>query len=130
MHETPSSVYYCMRAAPQQLYDSELFNTMLLTDYVLKFLTTHQEVQGRYPFEQKPVATMLQHLPQYLRQIIDNFQEQPHSGGIHRFWIEAEEIDVLHSSEERAKDSVQLHLGGMRMRLLRNIEWHEISMEN
>jgi len=56
-----------MRFAPSQLCDSELLNTMLLTDYVLKFMTTNQEVNGEYPFEQKPVASMIQHLPAYLR---------------------------------------------------------------
>lgn len=84
-----------MRYAPNQLLETELFNTMLLTDYILKFLTTGQEVQGYYPFAQQPVDNMIQHLPGYLRKIIKDFQSTQHSGQLHRFWIEAEELNLF-----------------------------------
>ena len=90
----PYHPFNLMRFAPSQLCDSELLNTMLLTDYILKFLTTNQEVNGEYPFEQKPASSMLEHLPEYLRKIIDDFHAAQHVGSLHRYRIEAGEIDI------------------------------------
>ena len=112
----PFHPYNLMRYAPAQLCETELFNTMLLTDYVLKFLTTNQEVQGQYPFDQRPVASMIQHLPEYLRQIIDDFHSEQRVGALHRFWIEAEEIDVSISDDATADDSKsRFNLGNVKM---------------
>ncbi|MCC5792428.1 MAG: J domain-containing protein [Legionellaceae bacterium] len=107
-----------MRFAPSQLCDSELLNTMLLTDYILKFLTTNQEVNGEYPFEQRPVTSMIQHLPEYLRKIIDDFNAAQHTGALHRFWIEAEEIDINISDPDNTankEDITTIGLGHLRM---------------
>jgi hypothetical protein len=95
-----------MRFSPNRLLESELLNTMLLTDYILKFLTTAQEVQGYYPFDQRPVNSMIQHLPQYLREIIEEFQTAPHSGALHRFWIEAEELDLSINEQGNANNRI------------------------
>jgi hypothetical protein len=114
--DKPYHPFNTMRFAPSQLCESELLNTMLLTDYVLKFLTTKQEVQGQYPYSQRPIDQMIQHLPEYLRKIIDDFHGEQHSGATHRFWIEAEEIDVLLSDEVLRKDDIaRVGLGGLRM---------------
>lgn len=104
-----------MRFAPSQLCDSELLNTMLLTDYVLKFMTTNQEVNGQYPFEQRPVASMLQHLPAFLRKIIDDFHLAQHNGSLHRFWIEAEEIDISLDEPSSQQGNTKIGLGSLRM---------------
>jgi len=95
----PFHPYNLMRFSPSQLLESELLNTMLLTDYTLKFLTTNQEVQGQHPFDQRPVASMIKHLPDYLTRFIKEFHKEQHAGAMHRFWIEAEEIDVAFSDE-------------------------------
>jgi len=92
--DKPYHPYHAMRFAPSQLCETELLNTMLLTDYVLKFLTTHQEVQGKPPYALRSVDYMLDHLPLYLRKIMDDFHAAQHSGSVHRFWIEAKEIAV------------------------------------
>jgi hypothetical protein len=102
--DKPYHPFNLMRFSPAQLCESELLNTMLLTDYLLKFLTTDQEVQGQYPFGQRPAASMIQHLPEYLRKIIEDFHHTQHSGALHRFWIEAEDIDLSLSDE--TKDDV------------------------
>ncbi len=60
------------------------------------------EAQGYYPFKQRSVEMMLKHLPAYLREVITEFQAAPHSGALHRFWIEAEELDM--SIDEQGKD--------------------------
>lgn len=114
--DKPYHPFNLMRFSPSQLCESELLHTMLLTDYVLKFLTTHQEVQGRYPFEQRPVASMIEHLPLYLRQIIDDFHTEKHTGAMHRFWIEAEEIDISLTDESMKKDgTTRVGLGNLKM---------------
>lgn len=115
----PDRAYHpfnAMRFAPSQLCESELLNTMLLTDYVLKFLTTNQEVQGQYPFEQRPVFSMIQHLPAYLRKIIEDFHSEQHPGALHRFWIEAQEINVSLSDETLEKEGItRIGLGDLKM---------------
>lgn len=107
--------YNLMRFTPSQLCDSELLNTMLLTDYILKFMTTNQEINGLYPFEQKPVASMLQHLPAYLRKIIEDFHAEQHSGALHRFWIEAEEIDISIDEASSNEEITKMALGSLKM---------------
>lgn len=92
--DLPYHPFNLMRFSPARLFESELLNSMLLTDYILKFLTTHQEVQGQYPFDQRPISHMLKHLPAYLLKIVDDFRKAKHVGTLHRFWIEAEEIDA------------------------------------
>ncbi|MDA0698117.1 MAG: J domain-containing protein, partial [Proteobacteria bacterium] len=112
----PYHPFNAMRFAPSSLAESELLNTMLLTDYVLKFMTTNQEVQGEYPFEQRPVLGMLKHLPLYLLRIIEAFQESKHAGALHRFWIEAEDIDLsLSDKDVEPKDIRRIHLGSLKM---------------
>lgn len=112
----PYHPYNAMRFYPSQLVESELLNTMLLTDYMLKFLTTNQEVQGQHPFTQRPVAQMMEHVPEYLRMIVKEFQSSKHSGALHRFWIEAEEIDVFMSDEDiEEKDITRIRLGELKM---------------
>lgn len=92
--DKPYHPFNAMRLAPENLEGSALLDTMLLTDYMLKFLTTNQEVQGIYPFADRSIDTMISHLPGYLRKIITDFHKSQHSGALHRFWIEAETLDV------------------------------------
>lgn len=93
-----------MRFGPSRLYGSELLNTMLLADYMLKFFTTYQEVQGKHPFAQRSIENMIQHLPPHLRKIIDDFHQADRpSGRVHRFWIEADEVDVTFN-ENKAEE--------------------------
>ncbi|KTD65105.1 J domain-containing protein [Legionella shakespearei] len=112
----PYHPFNAMRFAPSSLAESELLNTMLLTDYMLKFMTTNQEVCGQYPFDQRPVANMLSHVPKYLRQIIEAYQQSQHSGALHRFWIEAEEINLsLSDGQVEPKDITRIRLGNLKM---------------
>lgn len=103
-----------MRFAPSQLAESEFLNTMLLTDYTLKFLTTKQEVQSKYPYANQPIENMIQHLPEHLKRIINNFNSEKHSAAMHRFWIEAEEIDIS-LSDDQNENTTQIGLGDVRM---------------
>lgn len=108
--------FNAMRFSPSSLAESELLNTMLLTDYMLKFMTTYQEVSGQHPFDQRPVDNMLSHVPKYLRQIIEAFQDKQHMGALHRFWIEAEEINLSLSDEQlEPKEIKRIRLGDLKM---------------
>lgn len=114
--DKPYHPYNLMRFSPTKLHETELLNTMLLTDYILKFLTTNQEVQGQYPFDQRSVTTMISHLPEYLQKIVAEFQSAPKSGALHRFWIEAEEIDItLPGDEADQSDVTRIGLGDLKM---------------
>ncbi|CAM4428928.1 MAG: hypothetical protein LEGION0403_FIIPPAGN_02740 [Legionella sp.] len=73
--EKPYHPFNTMRFAPSGLADSALMHTMLLTDYMLKFMTTGQEVQGIYPFERQPIENALSHLPPYLYDIIERYRQ-------------------------------------------------------
>ena len=79
-----------MRFAPAALEGTSLIQTMFLTDYVLKFLTVSQEVQGQAPFAFRSVNTLLEGLPEHLQAIVHDFHASPqHKHAVHRFWIEA-----------------------------------------
>ncbi|CAM2944515.1 DnaJ domain-containing protein [Legionella worsleiensis] len=112
--DKPYHPFNLMRFAPGKLGNSELLNTMLMTDYLLKFLTTNQEVQGQYPFEQRSVDQMIEHLPDYLKKIIYDYHKKQHSGALHRFWIEAEEQQIV-TDEQSDADSIRIEVGSLKM---------------
>lgn len=60
---------------------------------------------------------MIQHLPAYLRNIIDELRQNTRSSGaLHRFWIEAEEIDVAVSDADTKQNEItRLGLGHLKM---------------
>ncbi|MES2204901.1 MAG: DnaJ domain-containing protein [Pseudomonadota bacterium] len=79
-----------MRFGPPLLEGSSLIQTMFLTDYLLKFLTVSQEVQGKYPFAFRSVNTLLENLPQHLQAIVHEFHSAPQGKHkMNRFYIEA-----------------------------------------
>jgi curved DNA-binding protein CbpA len=105
-----------MRFLPSTLHHSQLLHTMLLTDYVLKFLTVGQEVQRRDPYELRPLDNITQHLPDYLKKVIDDFHASNHEESLHRFWIESEEVDLAIDDAELNKDgNVLFALGDIKM---------------
>jgi hypothetical protein len=96
--------FNAMRFAPADIYQTQFLNTMLLADYVLKFLTIGAEVQGAFPYDMRSITDMVKRLPKHLQNIINNFHAaQGHkSGAIHRFWIEAEEISSAITQDEES----------------------------
>ncbi|KIE05775.1 hypothetical protein NF27_CY00110 [Candidatus Jidaibacter acanthamoeba] len=89
---------------PESLYQTQFLSTALLADYILKFLTMGKEVQGRYPYDIRPIDRMIEHMPEHLKKIIYDFHKAKQSNSIHRFWIEAEGIDIA----EEAKKEVNV----------------------
>lgn len=105
-----------MRFAPSTLYHSQLLHTMLLTDYLLKFLTVGQEVQRRDPYELRSLANITQQLPDHLKKVIDDFHASDHQASLHRFWIESEEVDLAIDDAGLSKDgNVLFALGDIKM---------------
>lgn len=105
-----------MRFAPSTLHHSQLLHTMLLTDYLLKFLTVGQEVQRRDPYELRSLANITQQLPDHLKKVIDDFHASAHQASLHRFWIESEEVDLAIDDAGLSKDgNVLFALGDIKM---------------
>ena len=102
-----------MRFAPSALYRTQLFHSMLFTDYLLKFLTVGREVKGRAPYERRSLDELLQPLPRHLRRIIEDFHSHQRSESMHRFWIEAGE--VLVAQDINAEGIHRLALGDIKM---------------
>ena len=66
----------------------------------------------------RPIEKMMAHLPKYLRDIITEYRNAEHSGAIHRFWIEAEEVNVPVSDNERLKQYTLQRFGLNDMRMV------------
>jgi hypothetical protein len=79
--------FYMMRFGPASLYGTQLFNSMLMTDYLLKFFTGNQEVQGHFPYNGRPISELIKRLPTNLKKIITDYTTSTSRGEIHRFWI-------------------------------------------
>lgn len=81
-----------------------------ISDYILKFLTTGQEVQGKYPYDMRKIETAIQELPDHLKKIIYDFHKakQYNMGSIHRFWIEAEQITEASLDEDNEVSKVAI----------------------
>lgn len=114
--DMPYHPFNQMRFAPSTLFHSQLLHTMLLTDYLLKFLTVGQEVQRRDPYELRSLANITQCLPDHLKKVIDDFHASPHQESLHRFWIESEAVDLAIDDEGLNKDGqVLFALGDIKM---------------
>ncbi|EDP46833.1 hypothetical protein RICGR_0142 [Rickettsiella grylli] len=98
--DMPYHPFNQMRFAPSTLCHSQLLHTMLLTDYLLKFLTVGQEVQCQHPYDLRSLDEVTQKLPLYLKKIIDNFHEDNHQEAVHRFWIESDAVPYAIDDEE------------------------------
>ncbi len=122
----PNMMYHpfnTMRFEPKDLYQTQFLNTMLLTDYILKFLTIGQEVQGTYPYDMRPVQDAIAHLPKKLKKIIDDLHaaQQYKTGSIHRFWIEAEQLSEASLEES---DIHKVAISDLKMVLKKHtMEW-------
>jgi hypothetical protein len=114
--DMPYHPFNQMRFAPSTLYHSQLLHTMLLTDYLLKFLTVGQEVQRRDPYELRDLHEITRELPRHLKKIISDFHNSHHEESLHRFWIESEEVDLAIDDEGLSKDgNVLFALGDIKM---------------
>src|SRR6185312_2699956 len=114
--DLPYHPFNQMRFAPSTLFHSQLLHTMFLTDYLLKFFTTGQEVQRQPPYDLRPIDPLIAHLPGYLKQILLDFQTSQHQESLHRFWIEAEEVPLA-IDDKALNDTghVLFALGDIRM---------------
>jgi curved DNA-binding protein CbpA len=124
-----------MRFAPSTLYHSQLLHTMLLTDYVLKFLTVGQEVQRRGPYDFRPLDEITKKLPAYLKKIIDDFHESNHKEAVHRFWIESEAVPyAIDDKELNTNGNVLFAFGDIKMivkhhRMVRDVDGNLVDKE-
>lgn len=92
---------------PTRLRGSRFLETLLATDYLLKFFTVGAEVQGEFPFELRNLNQLTAHLPEYLKNIITDFQRAQHDESPHRFWIETESVPVAFDDSALESQSIQ-----------------------
>ncbi|WP_218814678.1 hypothetical protein [Rickettsiella endosymbiont of Dermanyssus gallinae] len=76
--DMPYHPFNQMRFAPTTLHHSPLLHTMLLPDYLLKFLTVGQEVQRRDPYQLRSLDGITHHLPDYLKKVITDDETGKH----------------------------------------------------
>ncbi|RYE21644.1 MAG: hypothetical protein EOP45_09295, partial [Sphingobacteriaceae bacterium] len=100
---------------PDSLYQTQLLNTSLMADYILKFLTMGIEVQGKHPYKVRPIENMIFHLPEQLKKIIYDFHSSKQSDSIHRFWIESEELPVATRTKDQSDHITQIGFDHIRM---------------
>lgn len=84
---------------------TELRNTMLETDYVLKFITMGYQVQFVHPFEIKSIASILDKIAiqsPALAQAIRQYYATSQPGTAHRFWIEQGELPFTSDTDQEA----------------------------
>lgn len=103
----PYHPFNAMYLQPSALYGTRFLQTLLAADYLLKLLTIGQEVQGAYPYQTRSLDNLTIHLPEYLKQVITNFQLAQSSESLHRFWIEAETVDVAFDDSKMDSDKLQ-----------------------
>jgi hypothetical protein len=114
--DMPYHPFNQMRFGPPQLYETQLLHSMLLTDYLLKFLTVGQEVQGGHPYAGRSLDTLLAPLPEYLKKIIHDFHQEQSEASLHRFWIEARDLPLTSTSQEAAGvEQEHVALGDLKM---------------
>ena len=111
----PYHPFQTMAYSPASLEGSEYLFTLLDTDYLLKFFTTGQEVQGQYPYAMRPVQAILDALPLQLQNIISEYRHSKKNGKVNRFWIEADAIPVLEETHGVSKK--RFTFGNIRMSL-------------
>ncbi len=101
-----------MRFAPSAILGTQFLQTLLSTDYLLKFFTVGQEIQGTYPYQFRSLNSLTEHLPLYLKNVITDFHATQQSESPHRFWIEATSVKVCFDEknyEENDKQKIRLH---------------------
>jgi hypothetical protein len=106
--QRPYHPFNQMRFAPSGLYGTGFLQTLLSTDYLLKFFTVGQEVNANYPYDGQTLTQLTAHLPDYLKQVLNQFNASPQVESLHRFWIEAESAWVdMGDAKQESKSAVQ-----------------------
>eukprot|EP00467_Chlorarachnion_reptans_P011052 CAMPEP_0114515296 /NCGR_PEP_ID=MMETSP0109-20121206/16654_1 /TAXON_ID=29199 /ORGANISM="Chlorarachnion reptans, Strain CCCM449" /LENGTH=2301 /DNA_ID=CAMNT_0001695479 /DNA_START=286 /DNA_END=7191 /DNA_ORIENTATION=+ len=113
-----------MKFTPVQLRNTGILATMFHADYLLKFLTTGQEISAFPPFASRSTSAeggLLSRLPKRLRDIANELVERGDGsdpvGKAHRFWIDTESLDV---DIDQKEENLQLRFGNVNMRICTN----------
>ena len=83
-----------LRFHPKALQNTEVLETLLDADYLMKFFSVGSEVSANPPFDQRPsVDGLLAKLPPHLREALKSVPEYGNAkSSLYRFWIEAKEM--------------------------------------
>jgi len=103
------------RYGTEKVKDSEVLNTMFITDYLMKSFTVGSDVSSIPPYKQRPCKEGLTNsLPPDLQRAIRSIQERGgfYSQSSHRFWIEAKEMKY---DMQQDGSVITCHFGEMEM---------------
>ena len=103
------------RYGTEKVRDSEVLNTMFITDYLMKSFTVGSDVSSIPPFQQRSCKEGLtKSLPPDLQRAIHSIQERGgcYSQSSHRFWIEAKEMKY---DMQQSGSVITCHFGEMEM---------------
>lgn len=96
-----------MKYYPQSLKGTDALATLLMTDYILKCVTTGKECSASIPFSTRDTSEgFMAHIPEPIKKDLTPVHMNKHGiaqnleNTAHRFWIEAGEIGI----EEEVKD--------------------------
>lgn len=121
-----------MEFRPTRLLHTRFLNTLLTTDYLLKFFTTGVEVRGEYPYDFRPIDHLVRFLPEHLKGIIETFQAARGSQeSCHRFWITATHVPVV--ADQSDGRILRYAMGDIKMtvqhhKMLRDFSGHLIDI--
>ena len=104
------------RYSSEKVKDTEVLNTMFITDYIMKSFTVGSEVSALPPFKQRSCKEGLTknlpaNLQRALRSIHDRGGVHPPQGA-HRFWIEAKEM--TYDCQQKGS-KIEFHFSEMEM---------------
>lgn len=118
----PHHPFQQMRYEPKHMVKSDYLQTMLHTDYILKFFTTGVEVNPNPPFLIRSAQEgLMQRLPDRLKRLMVPIQG--HRGGkgqAHRFWIEAGEIPFKKETQSN-EDTIRVYFGAVPMKIKKHL---------
>ena len=103
------------RYGTEKVRDSEVLNTMFITDYLMKCFTVGSDVSSVPPFQQRSCKEGLtKSLPLDLQRAIRSIQERGgyYSQSWYRFWIEAREMKY---DVQQSGSVITYHFGEMEM---------------
>src|SRR5690606_30763637 len=92
-----------MKYTPPTLKGTDTLATLLMTDYVLKCLTTGKEASGIVPFNLRDISEgFMKEFPEKIKKDLILETKNSFSKAAHRFWIDAGDLeyDVLENGDK------------------------------
>ena len=115
-----------LRFHPKALENTEVLETLLDADYLMKFFSVGSEVSANPPFDQRPCSDgLLSKLPPYLREALKSVHQYGNAkSSLSRFWIEAKEMKY---DIEQSGNVITVKCGSPEMIIRKHRMYHDPS---